>query len=88
MSQEDISELTKAIREMRDNFHAFQLKLAECNARTAKEIEALQKSDMAQWNIIRDTQDRMMKIIYLLSGAAAVLAFLDIGGRVRDLLVP
>ena len=88
MSQDNIAELTKAIKEMASSFHKFQLELATTNTRMAVEIEKLQKSDLAQWEIIRATQTKMMKVIGFFAGIVAVIGFLDIGARVKDILWP
>ena len=88
MSQEDISELTHAIKEMKDSFYAFRLALAESNTKQEMEIDYLKKSDAEQWAIIREAQTRMMKLIYIVVGLFAIMKFWDLGPILKDILLP
>jgi hypothetical protein len=88
MTQEEaIARLSAAIERQAEAFHQFQVHFAALDASREQRLTRLEQSEETQWKIIRATQARMMKLIYLISGAVSVIAFLDLPSKIRALLM-
>ena len=86
MSQDELSPLREDIKELTATVHSFKENFAVSNARQEDEIERLKHSDSEQWNIIRDTQGKLMRYAGFVAGAVAVMAFFGIFEKIRALL--
>jgi hypothetical protein len=86
MSQDEVSRLSEAIERLADTFHVFEVNFAALNAKREERIERLERSDSEQWKIIRDTQTKIMRYVFFVTGAVTVLASLGILDKVRVLL--
>ena len=87
MSQDEVSQLREDIKELTDTVHSFRESFAASNARQEDQINRLERSDSEQWNIIRDTQGKLMRYAFLVTGAVGAMAFFGILDRIRALLV-
>ena len=87
MSQDEVSQLSAAIENLTKTFHGFEIEHAKTNALHEARLSRLEESDSEQWKIIRDTQRKILKFMYLIAGALAVLAFLDMPDKIRAILM-
>jgi hypothetical protein len=87
VSQDDVSQLREDIKKLTETFHAVEVNFAAINAREEDRIARLERSDSEQWNIIRDTQARIMRYTFFATGAVSVMAFFGILEKVRALVM-
>ena len=87
MSQDELSPLREDIKELTAAVHDFKENFAASNARQEDQIARLERSDSEQWDIIRDTQTRLMRYSFFVAGAVAVMSFFGILEKIKLLLV-
>jgi hypothetical protein len=87
MSQDDISQISEALEKLADTFHRFEVDFSAINANREDRLERLERSDSEQWNIIRDTQAKIMRYTFFATGAVAVMAFFGILDKVKALVM-
>jgi uncharacterized coiled-coil protein SlyX len=86
VSQDELSQLRDDIKELTEALHDFKENFAASDARQEDRIERLERSDSEQWDIIRDTQTRLMRYSFFVAGAVAVMSFFGILEKIRVLL--
>ena len=88
--QDNINELSLAIKELSKTMHNFQLEFIAVSTKRDMQIDLLQKSDEKQWDIIRKQQFSMIRILYGIAGGLTVLLIFDIPAKlmsfIRDLM--
>jgi predicted RNase H-like nuclease (RuvC/YqgF family) len=94
MSEREIDELKASMKELSNTITEFRLAFVRESTQRDASIEALQKSDDEQWRMIRaltknveDLNSKVLKAVYIVAGAVAIMTLLDLPSKVRALLM-
>jgi hypothetical protein len=94
MSESEINDLKSSMKELSHELVQFRLAFVEKSTRDASAMEVLQKSDDEQWRMIRaltqnveDLNSKVLKAVYIVAGAVAIMTLLDLPSKIRALLM-
>jgi hypothetical protein len=86
MNPDDVSRLSEALEKLADSFHRFEVDFSALSSAREDRLGRLERSDSEQWNIIRDTQTKLMRYTFFSAGAVTVMAFFRILEKIRALV--
>jgi uncharacterized membrane protein (DUF106 family) len=87
VSQDEADVLSEEMKQMAKEFRDLKVEIAAADAHKEEQLARLERSDKAQWEIIRDTQTKIMRYAFFVTGAISVMAFLGVADKVRALLM-